>query len=106
MVNTLKIENMLEGETKFRSWKEMVLLLLEENDLKEYVEGVVSIPTDLQELVVHKKKEVKAKWVFLESIKDHFIPHIAEKTSAKEIYDALVSLYQKNNTRMMLHLKP
>jgi hypothetical protein len=105
MVNTLKIEDMLEGETNFQAWKERILLLLEENDLKEYVEVVVASPTDPQELVVHKKKEVKAKRVLLESIKDHLIPHISEKKYAKEMYDALVSLYQNKNTGRLLHLK-
>jgi hypothetical protein len=105
MVNTLKIQDRLEGATNFRAWKAGVLFLLEENDLKEYVECVVPSPTDLQELVAHEKKEVKAKQVLLESVKDHLIPHNAQKTSAKEMYDALVGLYQNENTSMKLHLK-
>jgi hypothetical protein len=32
MVNTLKLEDRLEGETNFWAWKARVLLLLEEND--------------------------------------------------------------------------
>jgi hypothetical protein len=56
-------------------------------------------------LADHKKKEVKAKWVLLELVKDHLIPHIAEKKYAKEMYDALVSLYQNKNTCKLLHLK-
>jgi hypothetical protein len=43
--------------------------------------------------------------VLLESVKDNLIPHIAEKSSAKEMYDALVGLYQSGNTGRMLHLK-
>jgi hypothetical protein len=43
MVNSLKIEDRLEGETNFRAWKDRVLLL-EENDLKKYVESVVPSP--------------------------------------------------------------
>jgi hypothetical protein len=46
MMNTLKIEDMLEGVTNFQEWKESILLLLEENDLKEYFEGVVASPID------------------------------------------------------------
>jgi hypothetical protein len=105
MVNTLKIEDRLEGVTKFQAWKARIILLLEENDLKEYVEVVVSDPIDPRELVVHKKKEVKAKRVLLESVKDHLILHISEKKSAKEMYDTLVSLYQNKNTCRLLHLK-
>jgi hypothetical protein len=105
MVNTLKIEDRLEGAMNFWAWKAKVLLLLEENDLKEYVESVVASPTDPQELTTHKKKEVKTKRVLLESIKDHTIPHISEKKSAKEMYDALVGLYQNENTSRKLYLK-
>jgi hypothetical protein len=47
MVSTLKIEDRLEGATNFLSCKARVLLLLEENDLKEYGEGVFATPNDL-----------------------------------------------------------
>jgi hypothetical protein len=66
---------------------------------------VVSSPIDAQELAAHKKKEVKAKRVLLEFVKDHLIPHIAEKTTAKEMYDDMVGLYQNGNTGEKLHLK-
>jgi hypothetical protein len=105
MVNTLKLEDMLERETNFCAWKARVLLLLEENYLKEYVQSMVADPTNLQELAAHKKKEVKAKRVLLESVKDHLIHHIVEKTIPKNMYDALVGLYQNKNTRRMLHFK-
>jgi hypothetical protein len=38
-------------------------------------------------------------------VKDHLIPHIVEEKSAKEMYDALVILYQNKNTSRLLHLK-
>jgi hypothetical protein len=81
---TLKIEDWLEGATNFRAWKVRVLLLLEENDLKDYVEGEVVAPTDPQKWTTHKKKEVKAKRVLLESVKDHLIPHNAKKTFSRK----------------------
>jgi len=105
MVSTLKLEDMLEGETNLCAWKARVLLLLEENDLKEYVESVVADPIDPQELTTHKKKDVKVKWVLLESVKHHLIPHIVDKTIANNMYDSLVGLYQNKNTGRMLHLK-
>jgi hypothetical protein len=104
-VNTLKLEDSLERATNFRAWKARVILLLEDNFLKEYVEDVVRSPTDLVDLAFHKKREVKAKWVLLESVKDHLIPHIFEKVTFKDMYDALVGIYQNNNTGRMLHLK-
>jgi hypothetical protein len=56
MVNTLKLEDMLEGASNFCAWKARVLLLLEESDLKEYVEDVFVAPIDPQELISHKNK--------------------------------------------------
>jgi hypothetical protein len=67
MVNTLKLDDRLEGATDFRAWKARVVLLLEENDLKDYVESVVVALTNHQELATHKKKEVKAKRDHLET---------------------------------------
>jgi hypothetical protein len=104
MVSTLRVENRLEGATNFRSWKARILLL-EENDLKDYVEMVVPDPNDAHELAAHKKKEVKAKRVLLDSVKDHSIPHISEKKTSKDMYDTLVGLYQSGNTNQKLILR-
>jgi hypothetical protein len=80
-------------------------LLLEENDLKEYAEMVIPDPKDAQELTTHKKRELKAKRVLLDSVKDHSIPHIFEKKTTKDMYDALVGLYQSWNASQKLILR-
>jgi hypothetical protein len=49
-VSTLKIEDKLEGTTNFQAWKARIILLFEENDLKENVESVVPSPNDPEEL--------------------------------------------------------
>jgi hypothetical protein len=79
--------------------------MLEVNDLKESVEDVVPIMINPVDLEFHKKREVKDKWVLLESMKDHLIPHIFEKENAKDMYDVFMGLYQNKNTEMILHLK-
>jgi hypothetical protein len=78
---------------------------LEENDLKEYVEMVIPDPKDARELAAHKKREVKAKRVLLDFVKDHLILHISEKKTTKDMYDALVGLYQSGNANRKLILK-
>jgi hypothetical protein len=51
----------------------------------------------LIQLAAHVKKEAKANRIILYSVKDHFIPHIAEKTTGgKLMYEALVGLYQSS----------
>jgi hypothetical protein len=76
MVGTLRVEDRLDGATNFHAWKARILLLLEEYDLRDYVEMVISDPNDPHELAAHRKREVKTKRVLLDSVKDHLIPHI------------------------------
>jgi hypothetical protein len=65
--------------TNFQAWKARILFLLKDNDLKEHVEMVIPYPKDAQELAAHRKREVKAKRVFLDSVKDRLIPHFREE---------------------------
>jgi hypothetical protein len=98
MVGTVRVEDRLEGATNFRAWKAMILLLLEENDLKDYIEKVILDPNNAHELIAHTKKEVKDKQMLLDSVKDHLIPHYFEKKISKDMYDVLVGLYESGNT--------
>jgi hypothetical protein len=102
---SLRFEDRLDGASNFLSWKVRVTLLLEENDLWDIVKDVVPSPTDPQQLAAHKKKEVKAKRMIMDAIKDHLIPHISEKKMAKEMFDALVSLYQSENINRKMILR-
>jgi hypothetical protein len=53
----------------------------------------VTLPTNPQQLEAYSEREVKAKWMILNAIKDHLISYISKKTT-KEMFNALVSLYQ------------
>jgi hypothetical protein len=47
-------------------------------------------------------KEAKTQRIILDGVKDHLIPHLAEKKTTKEMWDALKSLYEaKNENRKM-----
>jgi hypothetical protein len=60
----------------YLSWKVRVTLLLEENDLWDIVKDPMKPLTYPQWLITHNKKEVKTKWMVMDAIKYHFIPHI------------------------------
>jgi len=50
----------------------------------------------LVEPTENKKYEdemVMVKGMILERVKDHVIPHISEKNTSKEMWDALITLY-------------
>ena len=53
-----------------------MLLILEEHDLENYVKEEVAKPEGDQDKVKHKTNMVKSKRIIVESIKEHFIPHV------------------------------
>jgi len=78
---------------------------LEENELQDQVEKVISRPEGEEEKSKYKKNEAKARIILVYSIKDHLIPHVVGLKTTKAIYDALGKLYAINNINKKLALK-
>ena len=67
--------------------------LLDEHALKTYVDSVVVVSADADPLKKYKYEMVKAKRI-LDGVKDHMVCPVASKGTAKEMWDALATLYQ------------
>lgn len=78
---------------------------MEENELHDHVEKVISKPGGEEEKSKYKKNEAKARIILVDSIKDHLIRHIVGLKATKAIYDALGKLYAINNINKKLDLK-
>jgi hypothetical protein len=71
--------------------------------LWEIAEGKVVLPADPTQQPDFLKKDVKARRIIVDGVKDHIIPHLSGKKTTKEMWDALVKLYQSDNqSRKML----
>ena len=68
--------------------------LLDEHDLKTFIDSVVPVPADPDPLKAYKKDMAKAKRLILNRVRDHVVCHIASKGTTKEMWDALATLYQ------------
>jgi hypothetical protein len=105
MAMTLRMEDRLQGAQNFVTWKERVTMVLDVNDVLDHVDDKVAAPIDAVALVTWKKGEAKAKSILLYGVKDHIIPHLTGKNSAKEMWVALNDLYQSKNENMVMVLK-
>jgi hypothetical protein len=99
MATGLRVEDRLDGAANFSSWKARIVLLFQENELWDIVEGttatpVVAIPTDP---TAFTKKDIKAKRILFDAVKDHIIPHVSSKTYVHEMWTALKNLFQNSN---------
>ena len=59
------------------------MLILEENDLKGFIEEEVVKPEGDEAKEKYKKNMVKAKRIIADSIKDHLIPHVSSLKTPK-----------------------
>lgn len=85
MASGMRVENRLDGQVNFVAWKERVISVFEGAKVWDIVEKTVTIPIDATQLVEYKKKNVKAKKLILDGIKDHVIPHVRGKSNAFEM---------------------
>ena len=74
MSHHTKLDENIEGDYNFRSWKYRISLVLEENELDSYIQEEVPVPEGDEAKALHKKKLVMAKRIIADSIKDHLIP--------------------------------
>ena len=88
MVFGLRVEDRLEGATNFSPWKARISLILEENEQWDIVHSTttnpVVVPVDATYKATFMKRDVKARRVILDAVKDHVIPHISAKDHAFE----------------------
>ena len=90
----LRDQDRLEGASNYVIWKERISFLLNEHDLKAFIDNVVAVPADPDPLKAYKKDMAKAKRLILDRVRDRIISQISSKGTAKETWDALATLYQ------------
>jgi hypothetical protein len=99
----LRYEDTLEGTSNFNTWRDIMGFLFEENVLWEFFEGNDVLPVDLAQQLAYFKKDVNMRQIIVDGVKDHIIPHRYGKNTTKDMWKALVNLYQyDNHSRNML----
>jgi hypothetical protein len=97
MTSRLRYEDRLEEISNYLQWKVRINSVLKENKLWPFANTVIVVPTDSAALDVHEVTEAKTWIIILDGVKDHLIQHLAEKKTAKEMWDALKGLYEAKN---------
>lgn len=82
--------------------------VLEEKDLMEYVEErleVITLHENDRDYRKHLKKEKLCKSLLIQHIADSQLEYIKDKSMAKDIYDALKSVFERNSVAGQLLLR-
>ena len=88
-----KLDDKLEGIEKLCALKYIIGLIIKENDLANFINGVVPDPKEDEAKEKYKKDMIRFKRIIVDSIKDHLIPQVSSKETLKEMFDALTRMY-------------
>ena len=86
-------QDRLDGASNFAVWKARILLVLDRNCVKNFTLKVIAIPVDPSDNDRYEEAMARAKSIILDGIKDHVVPHIAEKETTFEMWEALKKIY-------------
>ena len=75
----------------------MISLILQENDLDQFISRDVPELEGDEAKDAHKRSMAKAKRIIADSIKDHLIPHVYAFKIAKELYYSLTKMFKGKN---------
>ena len=95
-MTSMKVEDRLEGDSNFIPWKSRVLLL-EENDLLQFVNAKVPEPIAKEGKPRWRKNDAKARRILVDSVRDHLVPQISEKTTVRKMFETLKKLFEHSS---------
>jgi hypothetical protein len=101
----LKVQRQAGGCLKLQSMEGANGFLLEENGSWEFAEGKAVLPADPTQQATHLKKDVKRMRIIVDGVKDHIFLHLSGKKTTKDMWQALVKLYQSDNQCRKMLLK-
>lgn len=107
MVRGLTVEDRLDGASNYGSWKTRVLIALEEYDVVEFAINDIPKPAEeeCEHLAAWRRHDVKARKILIDSMKSHLLFHISKAATAKEMFDILKKLFERDSTSKSIALR-
>ena len=105
--NGLRLEYALDGSSNYIAWKDRMEAVLEDNGMKEFIDGDVPKPgsSDVALLDAWQKKTTKTRRILLEGVKDHIMSSLHGKATPFLMWKALTDLFQIRSNQRKLALK-
>ena len=101
----LRDQDRLDGASNYVIWKVKISYLLDEHDLKTYVNSVVVVLADADPLKKYKAEMAKTKRIILDGVRDQVVSHIADKDNSRQMWEALATLYEGSSKHRKVYLE-
>jgi len=93
--NGLRLEYALDGSSNYIAWKDHMEAVLDDNDLKDFINQEVPKPADTNalELTEWKKCVARVRRILLEGVQDHIVSSLHGKETPFSMWKTLKDLY-------------
>ena len=102
---SIRYEDRLDGISNYIPWKVRITAVLKQWKIWSFASIVMVKPTNKDALEEQEALEARAQRVILDRVKDHLIPHLAEKKTAYDMWDVLKQLFEPKNKNRKMALK-
>ena len=97
MVSGIKVEDRLDGDSMYATWKLRMKLTLKDNHLKKFIEKSDQ-PKGNDELIKWEKDNTKAMKLIVDGVRYHLLPPISESYIAHKILKTLEEMFEINHS--------
>ena len=105
MVKGFPVEDRLDGASNDGSWTPRVLLYLEEKEVRYFSLTIVPVTDDATQLATWKRNDLKARKILMDSMKNHLVSHLAKSETAKEMFDSMKKLFERDSASRSIALR-
>ena len=102
---SIRYEDRLDDISNYIHWEVRITVVLKEWKIWNFANTKMTKHTDKHNLEEHESLEAKAQREILDEVKDHLIPHLAEKKIANDMWDDLKQLFEAKNDNRKIALK-
>ena len=106
--NGFNADDKFIDKADFHAWKMSLDLMLEDQNVMDYVQGKIQEPPSSALATTkskYKKGEIKAMLIIRDSIHKSLVAYISELCTSKKMYDNLVNMFRANNANQVLFFK-
>lgn len=104
-MNGVSDQDRLVGASNFIVWKARILSLLDRDRHEQFALRTIAVPVDPADNDKYEDAIARAKIIMLDGVKDHVVPHIAEKNTTNEMWEALKKLYLHTSVQRKMILE-
>ena len=103
MAYTIRPDDRFDGKEHFDAWKFIIMMILEENDVKQFVDRASKQPSIEPHKTVWSKGNRKFIQIILDGVKNDIVPMLTKHQTAFDMMNALRNAYEVNNATGFLH---